>query len=383
MADKIFLISDDDTLTEMSHEPYVSEDLLQTLLEKYPDLIPGDQINETEPRRWLLVSREVPVRGEDGTSRLSLDHLYVDQDAIPTLVEVKRSTDTRIRREVVGQMLDYAANAVAYWPIDQLRGHFDGQCIREGKDPDEAVRSLMHADPTDEEAVDRFWLQVKTNLHAGRVRLLFVADIIPPELRSIIEFLNRQMSIVEVLGVEIRQFTGAGRRTLVPRVYGRTEQAQQAKGSGGKPGRQWDEQSFFAALTERKGTEAAESARSILLWAQEHGMRIWYGKGIRDGSLMPIYTVNGVDHFLFALWTYGAVEMQFQRMVSRSGFDIAAKRKDLLGRLNAVSGVSLPPSAIDARPSFQIAALTSADTRTAFLSVIEWAMDVIRNVESS
>ena len=28
----------------------------------------------------------------------------------PTLVEVKRSSDTRIRREVVGQMLDYAAN---------------------------------------------------------------------------------------------------------------------------------------------------------------------------------------------------------------------------------------------------------------------------------
>jgi len=40
----------------------------------------------------------------------------LDQDAIPTIVEVKRSTDTRIRREVVGQMLGYAANAVVYCP---------------------------------------------------------------------------------------------------------------------------------------------------------------------------------------------------------------------------------------------------------------------------
>jgi hypothetical protein len=40
--------------------------------------------------------------------------LIIDQHAIPTLVEVKRSTDTRIRREVVSQMLDYAANADNY-----------------------------------------------------------------------------------------------------------------------------------------------------------------------------------------------------------------------------------------------------------------------------
>jgi hypothetical protein len=39
---------------------------------------------------------------------------------VPTLVEVKRSDDTRIRREVVGQMLDYAANGVVYWPGEVL-----------------------------------------------------------------------------------------------------------------------------------------------------------------------------------------------------------------------------------------------------------------------
>lgn len=34
--------------------------------------------------------------GKEGeASRFSLDHLFIDQDGIPTLVEVKRSTDTR------------------------------------------------------------------------------------------------------------------------------------------------------------------------------------------------------------------------------------------------------------------------------------------------
>ena len=59
--------------------------------------------------------------------RWSLDHLFVDQDAIPTFVEVKRSSDTRLRRQVVGQMLDYAANASAYWDAGRLRSSFESR----------------------------------------------------------------------------------------------------------------------------------------------------------------------------------------------------------------------------------------------------------------
>jgi hypothetical protein len=54
---------------------------------------------------------------ETGGGRWALYRLFIDQDGIFTIVEEKRSTDTRIRREVIGQMQDYAANAVAYWPI--------------------------------------------------------------------------------------------------------------------------------------------------------------------------------------------------------------------------------------------------------------------------
>ncbi len=54
-----------------------------------------------------------------------MDHLFVDQAGVPTIVEVKRSSDARIRREVVGQMLDYAANAVVYWNLDHLRAMFE------------------------------------------------------------------------------------------------------------------------------------------------------------------------------------------------------------------------------------------------------------------
>jgi hypothetical protein len=104
LAGRIYLLDGESKLIAMEESAYDSESLLQKLLADHPDLLAGEQINAEEPRRWLLVTREMTVPGEqDGAGRWSLDHLFLDQDAIPTLVEVKRSSDSRIRREVIGQ----------------------------------------------------------------------------------------------------------------------------------------------------------------------------------------------------------------------------------------------------------------------------------------
>lgn len=223
--DGIFLIQDDGGLVEMQPEPYASEELLQQLLADYPSVMAGSQINPAAPRRWLLVAREAGVpSSEGGGNQWSVDHLFLDQDAIPTIVEVKRSSDTRIRREVVGQMLDKAANGVRYWPIEQLKARFERTCQELGRSPEEEVAKLRAGD------VDGFWQEVEANLLAGRVRLLFVADRIPKELQRIVEFLNEQMRPAEVLAIELQHYRGEGVRTLVPRLIGATTAAQQAKG---------------------------------------------------------------------------------------------------------------------------------------------------------
>jgi hypothetical protein len=191
MTGQIFVLQSDDTLVPMTAEAYESEALLQTLLARYPDLLAGDQVDPSSPRRWLLVSQEVGLASEqDGSNRWSVDHVFLDQDAVPTIVEVKRSSDTRIRREVVGQMLDYAANAIVYWPVEHLQTHFEATCAVQDKQPEAVLQEFLAggADPSE------FWKQVQTNLQAGRVRLVFVADSIPPELQRIVEFLNEQMN---------------------------------------------------------------------------------------------------------------------------------------------------------------------------------------------
>src|SRR2546425_93721 len=116
----------------MQEQPYEAEALLQTLIAEHPEVLAGDASGEPG-RAWLLVKREAGVAGApDGSDRWSLDHLFLDQDGIPTLVEVKRSSDTRARREVVAQMLDYAANGSSHWKVESLKGWFESECERRG-----------------------------------------------------------------------------------------------------------------------------------------------------------------------------------------------------------------------------------------------------------
>ena len=163
------------------------------------------------------------------------DHLFLDQDGIPTLVEVKRSTDTRVRREVVGQMLDYAANAIVYWPIEKIQAELESIAARQGSDPDILIQEFLGEDGD----IPEFWQKVKTNLSSGRIRLVFAADEIPEELERIVEFLNRQMSLAEVYAIEVKQYARQGVKSLVPRIVGTTPNVKPINR------RQWDKKSFF------------------------------------------------------------------------------------------------------------------------------------------
>ena len=117
MGRGIFLINEKNEPVEMREERYDSEARLQQLLADHPAILAGDQIDRENPRRWLFVTKELSLASEEGVGRWFVDHLFIDQDAVPTIIEVKRSTDTRIHREAVGQMLDCAANAVLYLPV--------------------------------------------------------------------------------------------------------------------------------------------------------------------------------------------------------------------------------------------------------------------------
>jgi len=309
----------------MAEEPFAKEDILQELLERYPDLLAGDQMDGTESRRWLLVARELGVPDDEGAAdRWSLDHLFLDQDGIPTLVEVKRSSDTRIRREVVGQMLDYAANAVLYWPPERLRDRFEAGCEARHDDAGDVVTRFLGSKSSGPDSIEYFWEQVKTNLQAGRIRLVFLADQVPSELRRIVEFLNGQMDPAQVLAIEVRQFVGGDLQTLVPQIIGQTAASEQKKG-GSRPPVTWDEPTFLQSAREKwqLTEEQLHAMQCLLEFSRKRSDDIGWGAGRIHGSFSPkflkvsprsLYTVqaNGRLYINFAWLDHTEEEKKFR-----------------------------------------------------------------------
>ena len=264
MAEQIFVMTGD-TLEPVDEQPFELEDDLQELLAKHPRLLGN-------ARGWLLVTREKGVAdAPDGADRWSLDHLFVGQDAVPTLVEVKRGSSTQIRREVVGQMLDYAANGSRFWTQDEIREAFE----REHEGSSEPADALLQDFLGEEYSTsDEFWRKVVTNLAAKRMRLVFVADVIPPELVRIVEFLNAQMRDIEVLAVEIKQFKGNNQtETLVSRVIGDTA-APPGKNLPIRTRTRVTEDEFYSRLP-REPVRAA--TKHLLGVARESGAKVVWG----------------------------------------------------------------------------------------------------------
>jgi hypothetical protein len=318
---RIFLIGkQENILIPMDETPYASEDILQILLASYPDLLPGDQITPENPRRWLLISREVAVPGDvDEIGRWSLDHLFIDQEGMPTFVECKRASDTRSRREVVAQMLDYAANGIEYWAIDRLRQAAAETARSRGISLDQEIQKLIGAQ--DEIEIEQFWQKVETNLHDGKVRLIFVADSTSKELRRLVEFLNKKLSDVEVLAVEVKQFLGGNdQKALVSRVIGLTEPKP-----GVKPRRQTNKDEFLAKCT----PEAVPLFEHMINIATQRGYKITWGE---VGFSVRIY-FSLANRFVSFAYGYPPNEFQFYIEKSLPNNDkLQAFRKELAKR---------------------------------------------------
>ena len=357
----------------MGEEEYDREDDLQALLAEYPKLLAGAQMTPDAPRRWLLIRREMLVPDEEDTSgRWSVDHLFIDQEAVPTLVEVKRSSDTRLRREVVGQMLDYAANAVTYWPSDRLELEFERTCLEQEVEPHDRLAEFLG----DDSDPDAFWDTARRNLQAGRIRMVFVADVIPTELRQIVRFLQTQLDPADVYAVEVPRYTGSGRTAIVPRLV--TESAAEtAKGAQGQR-ITWNEEGFFEAIS-NWDPDSQGAARHMLAWAAEQKLRVRWGTG-KSPTFGPKLDLGDTIYNMFNVYASGRIEIPFGAMHGR--YDNEGSKEELLRALNSI-GLELPPDSIDRYPSTHISELLADKRLDRFLRVWEEELERIREGDAS
>ncbi|WP_051340454.1 hypothetical protein [Azospirillum halopraeferens] len=376
MSEDIYLIAEGGTLVRLSPRPYENEDLLQRLLASHPEVLGfGDSGTE---RRLMLIAREQGVPDTDGgDARWSLDHLFLDQDAVPVLVEAKRGSDPRARREVVAQMLDYAANGVVYWPMAELRSAWERTCEQQARAPGDVLAELIGPEADQ----DEFWRRTEANLRSGRVRLVFVADRIPPELRRIIEFLNEQMRPAVVIGIEIKQYVSdTGLRSLVPRVVGQTAASEAAKSE--RPAREpiTDEQ-WWAAFEAQHGAAMRQLGQAVVQsWAELYDTVAI--TSAQDSYFAAKRIGNKLRYALF-LERAGRISLATRWLSYTPGFTSEAARRQAMDTLEGLLGEPLSTQNTSGFPAFRLDRLTDPAVRTAFLEYSRWLSEAMATPEDA
>jgi hypothetical protein len=183
------------------------------------------------------------------------------------------------------------------------------------------------------------------------------------------------MDRTEVLAIEVKQFVGQGLTGLVPRVIGRTAEAQRVKVPGERAQRK-DEASFFQAMEENRSIQESDTARRILDWSKLNFSYINWGRA----SFSPVLECNSAySHNPIGVYTSGQVEIKFRRMKYRiPAFQSDDKRLELVRRLNEISGVNLPADCIGKFPTILLSALSDPSALDQFLNVIDWTIKEVK-----
>jgi hypothetical protein len=242
------------------------EDALQTFFEKYPQIIPGKQIDPVseDPPHFVLLRREMPVGG------WSLDHLFADQKGILTLVETKLFQNPESRREVIGQIIEYAANATESWAGGGARQKATE--FWSNQDSPKELDEILREEFGGELDIEDFWRKVEENLRNGRIRLIIATDELRPEIRRMIEYLNKEMQNTEVLGLELKCYgEDSESLVLVPRLVGQTQSAIDKKVVGGS-NIKWTVDKLRAAYTELSDYGLGHRLQKVLDWAVDKGI---------------------------------------------------------------------------------------------------------------
>ena len=186
------------------------ENWLQQLVFGHPECLP---LQELDPAYGDLI----PVCREMNTGAGPVDIVFINKSGMLTLVECKLWRNPEARREVIGQILDYAKE-LGRWQYEDLQREVSKALKQKGNRLFEIVRKSGDI----EEAV--FVDNVSRNLRDGRFQLIIIGDGIRQGVERIAEYLKGQAGVHFSFGlVEVAVYRmPGGEHLLQPRILAKT-----------------------------------------------------------------------------------------------------------------------------------------------------------------
>ena len=275
------IIDENSGITEIEKIPFTKKDFdehwIQELLRKYPDILP---VTDIEPifDPLLPIGREVP------TSSGAIDNMFINPDGYLTIVETKLWRNPEARREVVGQIIDYAKE-VCEWSFEELDSRVK-EYNNKYNNEEIGVIETIHAYDSNIDEKDLID-SINKNMNRGRFLLIIAGDGIRESVEEMAEFLNQTPNMLFTLAlVELQMYKlkDRGDYLVIPQVVTRTREITRAvvkvegtsidrvevdiDTSEDKPGkkkrRKLEEEEFYEKLSEYVDEEHVDFTRKVL-----------------------------------------------------------------------------------------------------------------------
>ncbi|MDC8450960.1 MAG: hypothetical protein LV473_21760 [Nitrospira sp.] len=296
------------------HTGHYDESWLQSLCYDNPTLLP---IEEIEPSFAGIV----PICRELQTDSGACDLIYLNENGFITIGECKLWRNPEARRQVVGQVLDYAKD-LCKWTYSKL----EQECLKARKGPESSLYSVVAAEipELDEQ---KFIDHVQRNLTLGRFLLLIIGDGIRENMEGLVQYIQGQGALhFSVSLLEMPIFKGLDDNDLLitPRVLVKTKEIERTivrvvdhatSTSLPQPGepvaRTVSEAVFYERLALARGKNVADNLETFLDdLRKDLGLLCKLGRGIRLS--LNIKSPNDTYNFGSIqqngeVWFYGSV----------------------------------------------------------------------------
>lgn len=223
------VIGPDNTIKQLTRIPFTQkkfdEGWLQELISNNPYILP---VSEIEPffTPLIPIGREVPVDAG------FIDNLFISPEGYLTIVETKLWRNPEARREVVGQIIDYAKD-LNKWDYEKLNKEVSLYHQNTIGKPIGIIEKLKEVHPVEEEDEPAIIDNISRNLSQGRFLLLIAGDGIRESVEAMMEYLgqtpqlNFSLALVELQVYEL--VTSAEKLLLVvPQIITRTKEIVRA-----------------------------------------------------------------------------------------------------------------------------------------------------------
>jgi hypothetical protein len=205
----------DGRTSAVKSKPFVYEELLERSIADIPELLPLEVISD-EAAYYQTLGRQWPA----GTG--IADVILVGSDGVLTIVETKLKRNPEHRREVIAQLLEYAAY-LSEWTIHDIarrtEAYYSSEDIpaaRRGLSFDDLLKEFLE---DSEGTVEAFRATIEQNLKSGRLRLIVAVDEVGEQAQKIVTFLNANSNF-DIFLLQITAYDEGDRNIFVPALYG-------------------------------------------------------------------------------------------------------------------------------------------------------------------